>query len=159
MNRIEVLRAGAIVILLVACAAALGASYRVGDLAVRDPWSRATPPGTPMGAGYMEIVNEGDRPDRLIGARSPAAREVQLHLSIEEDGTTRMERQRDGVLVPAGASVVFAPGGYHLMLMGLHERLRDGERVPVTLEFAQAGTIEVELAVRPLAGGGGHSDH
>lgn len=125
-----------------------------GNLRVEAPWARATPPGTPVGAGYLEIVNEGDAADRLLGASTPAAARVQLHRSVERDGTTTMVHQPDGVTVPAGGRRRFSPGGYHLMLMGLTEPLEAGERVPLTLRFERAGAVDIELQVRPLDAGG-----
>lgn len=132
---------------------ALAHDYRVGDLRIEHPWSRATPPGTPMGVGYLKVVNAGDTPDRLLGASSPAAGRVQIHRTVEKDGTTTMVHQADGVAVPANGSVRFAPGSYHLMLMGLESPLEADARVPVTLRFERAGVVEIELEVRPLAGG------
>lgn len=123
------------------------------SLRIEQPWSRATAPGTPVGVGYLVIVNEGDEDDRLVGAASPVAERVTVHRSIEEDGVTRMEHQEDGIAIPAGDSVALAPGGYHLMLMQLDERLEKGDSVPLTLRFERTGTIEVELEVRGLAAG------
>ena len=124
-------------------------------LRVEDPWARATPPGASVGAGYFALVNEGAEADRLLGAESPRAGRVMIHRTIEEDGSTRMEHQDDGVLVPPGARVTFAPGGYHLMLMRLEAPLEKGETVPLTLRFRRAGRVEVELEVRGLAAGAG----
>jgi copper(I)-binding protein len=76
-----------------------------------------------------------------------------VHRSVEEDGVTRMEHQEDGVPIPAGASLAFAPGGYHLMLMQLDRRLEKGDSVPLTLRFERAGAIETELEVRGLTAG------
>jgi copper(I)-binding protein len=131
----------------------LAHDYQIGNLHIEHPWSRATAPGTAVGAGYLEIRNEGEREDRLIGAMSPVAGRVMIHRSVERDGTTTMEHQHHGVAIPAGGEVVFAPGGYHLMLMQLEERLEKGDRVPVTLEFERAGTIEVELDVKGMTEG------
>ncbi|MDZ7828912.1 MAG: copper chaperone PCu(A)C [Halofilum sp. (in: g-proteobacteria)] len=124
--------------------------YRLGDLYIDAPWSRATAPGASVGAGYLDIRNEGEREDRLTGATSPVAGRVMIHRSVERDGTTTMEHQHRGVAIPAGGEVAFAPGGYHLMLMQLEERLEKGDRVPVTLEFERAGKIEVELDVKGM---------
>lgn len=125
----------------------------LGPLRIEDPWSRETPPGAPVGVGYLSITNAGAADDRLVAADSPRAARVTLHRSIEAEGTARMERQHDGIAIPAGATVTLAPGGYHLMLMQLEQPLREEERVPVTLHFERAGTIEVELEVRDIAAG------
>ncbi len=65
----------------------------------------------------------------------------------------------DGVEVPAGETVKLAPGGYHLMLMDLKQPMTEGERVPLTLEFEHAGSIDVELAVEAARGSDGHDSH
>ena len=123
------------------------------DIRIEQPWSRVTPPGTPVGAGYMTIVNTADEPDRLIAAESPAAGRVQIHRSVKKDGTSSMVHQKDGVVVPPDGRLEFGPGGYHLMLMQLEDPLEEGERVPVTLRFERAGRVDVELMVRSLTAG------
>jgi len=143
---------GLLLALLLAAPAAAH-DYSVGDLHIDHPWSRATPPGAGVGVGYLVIRNEGERADRLVGATSPAAGRVMIHRSVERDGTTSMEHQHHGIAIPADGEVKLEPGGYHLMLMQLGERLEKGDRVPLTLEFEQAGTIEVELAVKGLTEG------
>jgi copper(I)-binding protein len=131
----------------------LSAAGTSGELRIERPWSRVTPPGTPVGAGYMTIVNSSDEPDRLVGAESPAAGRVQIHRSVKEDGQSSMVHQKDGVVVPAGGRVEFRPGDYHLMLMQLSEPLEEGARVPVTLRFERSGAVRIELVVRALTAG------
>lgn len=135
-----------------------GDALSVGDLRIERPWSRVTPPGTPVGAGYMTVVNTADEPDRLIAVESPAAGRVQIHRSVKKDGASSMVHQKDGVIVPPDGRIEFRPGDYHLMLMQLDEPLEEGERVPVTLRFERAGRIEVELVVRALTAGAPDED-
>lgn len=142
-----------LLLVLLATAPAAAHDYRVGNLHIDHPWSRATAPGASVGAGYLVIRNEGGRQDRLVAAKSPVAGRVMIHRSVEREGTASMEHQGDGIVIPAGGEVALAPGGYHLMLMQLGERLEKGDRVPLTLEFERAGTIEVELAVKGLTEG------
>lgn len=143
---------GLLLALLIAAPAAAH-DYRVGDLRIDHPWSRATTPGAGVGAGYLVIRNGGERDDRLVGATSPVAGRVMIHRSVEQDGTATMEHQHHGIVIPAGGEVALEPGGYHLMLMQLDERLEKGDRVPLTLEFERAGIVEVELAVKGLTEG------
>jgi hypothetical protein len=153
----------AAVLLLVA--APVGAhEYKLGSLSIGHPWSRATPPGAAVGAGYLTIVNEGAEPDRLVAATAAIAGRVQLHTMAEEGGVMTMRPLPDGLEIPAGATVELAPGGNHLMLMDLAGPLKEGERVPGTLRFEKAGTLDVEFAVGPMGGpeGGepaGHDAH
>ncbi|HXQ30534.1 MAG TPA: helical backbone metal receptor [Steroidobacteraceae bacterium] len=123
-----------------------GAAYgAVSALSIEHPWSRATPPGVTVAAGYLEVRNLGG-PDLLTGASSPLAERVEFHESRVEGGIARM-RPVDSLPVAAGARLVFAPGGLHLMLLGLRAPLTAGLRVPLVLSFATAGAVATELVV------------
>ena len=117
------------------------------DARDRHPWARATPPTAPAGGGYLTVTNKGTTEDRLISVKSPAAGAVQVHEMKMEGNIMRMREVEGGLAIPPGATVALAPGGLHLMMMGLREPLKQGERVPVTLVFEKAGSINVELAV------------
>jgi iron complex transport system substrate-binding protein len=132
--------------LLVLLAGGAGASPgAVSTLTIEHPWSRATPPGVTVGAGYLEIRNSGG-PDLLTGASSPLADRVEFHQSRIEGGIERM-RPVDSLPVAAGARLLFAPGQLHLMLLGLKVPLTAGLRVPLVLRFATAGSVATELVV------------
>ena len=135
--------------------------YKLGPLSIGHPWSRATPPGAEVAAGYLTIANEGAEPDRLVEATIVGVGRVQIHAMTEEGGVMTMRPLPDGLEIPAGETVALAPGGYHLMLMDLAGPLKDGEHVSGTLRFEKAGTLDVEFAVGPLGGepAAGHGDH
>jgi copper(I)-binding protein len=128
---------------LVLCLASIAGP--TGELVVKDAWARATPPGAAVAAGYLTIVG-GAEGDRLIGARSEVAAMTQVHAVAEVDGVTRM-RPAGRVEVAAGATVVLAPNGLHLMLMSLSRPLVAGERFVVTLTFERAGARDVSVVV------------
>ena len=131
--------------------AAAGAhGYKLGTLEIGHPWARATPPTAPAGGGYLTVTNKGTTADRLVAVRSPAAGSVQVHEMKMEGNVMRMREVEGGLAIPPGATVALAPGGLHLMMMGLKEPLKQGERVPVTLVFEKAGSIDVELAVTAM---------
>lgn len=132
--------------------------YRVGAIRIDHPWARATPGAAPIGAAFVTLVNEGPADDRLVGAETPVAERVEIHRHVEDGGVMRMRAVEGGLDLPAGGTAVFAPGALHLMLVGLTRPLQEGEQVPMTLTFEQAGTIEVELAVEGIAALDGH-DH
>ena len=93
------------------------------------------------------MKNTGTTPDRLMSASSPAAGAVQVHQMKMEGNIMRM-RELDGPLeIKPGETVTLAPGGLHLMMLGLKEPLKQGENVPLTLVFEKAGKVDVELAV------------
>lgn len=131
---------------LACCAFAVGA-WAADAPVVSDAWSRATPPGTTVGAAYMTIQG-GTQADRLVAAGSDRAAMVHLHAVEERDGVSKM-RAIDGVDVPAGQRVALAPKSTHVMLMGLDRPLVAGQTFVVTLRFEHAGELPVTVTVRP----------
>ena len=122
---------------------------------VQDPWSRATPPGAKIAAGYMVIKNNGNQPDRLVGASSPLAARVETHVTKREGDVMKM-REVKGYDVPAHGSFELKPNGAHLMLVDIKRPFKDGDKVPLVLRFEKAGEVKLELPVRataPAAGG------
>jgi copper(I)-binding protein len=143
-------RAFALLALLSMASPAWAHDYKLGALEIGHPWSRATPPSAPTGAGYLSVKNTGTTPDRLLSVSSPAAGAVQVH-DMKMDGSVMRMRELDGPLeIKPGETVTLAPGGMHLMMMGLKEPLTQGERVPLTLVFEKAGKIDVDLAVEAM---------
>jgi copper(I)-binding protein len=132
---------------------------KVGTIEISDLWTRATPPKAPTGAGFMTIANEGKDADRLVAAASPVADQTQIHEMTTKDGVMTMHEVEGGLEIPAGGSVTLAPGGYHIMFMGLKEGFVDGGKVPVTLTFEKAGSVETFLHVRPIGAEGGEAHH
>ena len=129
--------------------AALVAAPALAQVKVENAWARATPPGAKIGAGYMKISSA--KADRLIGAATPAAAKVEMHVT-QKQGDMMMMREVRGYDIPAGGSFELAPAGAHLMLVDLKAPLKEGTRVPLTLRFEKAGEVKVELEVRPLSG-------
>jgi len=117
------------------------------DVRVEGAWARAVADSDGTTAAYMLLRNVGDAPGRLVGLRSEAAREVQLHrTTIDESGLARMA-EIDALDIPAGGSVELAPGGYHLMLLGAGP-LADGDTVRITLDLEGSAPVEVAAEVR-----------
>ena len=98
-------------------------------------------------AVYFTIHNKGSAADELLSASSTVATAVQLHQSTLTNGISSM-KQVNSVDVPAGGSVSFDPGNYHVMLIGLKRDLNVGDHFDVTLSFKQAGDITVSVEVR-----------
>jgi copper(I)-binding protein len=125
--------------------------FKVGDLLIGHPWSRATPGGAKIGGGYMTITNNGSAPDKLIAAAAPSAADhVEIHEMAMANDVMTMRKLDSGVAVPPGKTVAFAPGGYHLMLVGLKAPLKEGDRVKATLTFEKAGPVEVTINVEGI---------
>jgi copper(I)-binding protein len=133
----------------IAASVTLAHNHEKGDIQVHHPWSRATPPGAKVAAGYMEIRNRGAQPDRLLSASTPAAQRVELHVTEREGDVAKM-RQVKSYEIPARERYVLRPGGAHMMLVDIVQPLKKGERVKMKLRFERAGEIEVELEVQDL---------
>lgn len=140
--------AALLILLLPAAAQAHG--FTIGPLTVGHPWSRATVPTAEVGGGYLVVVNEGSEDDRLLAVESAVAGRVELHEMANENGVMKMRPLAEGIALPAGATVTLAPGGLHVMFLGLAGPFVEGERFPATLVFEKAGRLEVEFKVEPM---------
>ncbi len=115
------------------------------QVSVHQPWTRATPPGSKVGAGFMLLRNAGAA-DRVVGASSPVAGRVEMHVTLREGDVMKM-RQVQAFEVPANGSFELKPGGAHLMLVDLKGALAKGERLPLTLQLEKGGELKLELSV------------
>lgn len=148
------LRAAALACLALALAPPTAAEDdRLGDLTIRQPWARASAGPAKAGAAYLAIVNRGTAVDRLVGAETPAARKAALHGHEMDQGVARM-RPVEAVEIAPGGTAALAPGGLHVMLMGLAAPLKQGDSFPLALTFERAGRIEVEVRVEAVGATG-----
>jgi len=115
-------------------------------ITVQQPWARATPGGAQTGAVYMTIVNNGAFDDQLVAASTPVAGEAQIHEMSMNNSVMQM-RPIPSLDVKPGATVALAPGGYHVMLLGLKRPLKDGDSFPMTLIFAKSGKQDIQVKV------------
>ncbi len=119
---------------------------RHGELEIEVPWARATPPAAKTGAVYLTLTNRGQAADRLLAASSPAAAHAELHAHLNEGGVMRM-KAIDAVVLPPAERLSLRPGGLHVMLMDLKAPLREGTPLRLTLSFARAGEVTLEVPV------------
>ncbi len=132
--------------------------FKLGDLAIEHPWSRETPAGAKVAAGYLIIKNGSAMPDRLVSATADIAGKVEFHEMRVTDGVMSMRQLDGGVEIPANGEARFEPGGYHLMFKDLKRRTVKGDKIAGTLTFEKAGTVAVEFAVDAM-GGDDHGNH
>ena len=121
---------------------------KAGDIVITQAWSRATPGGAKVGGGFLTIENRGATADRLIGGSAEIAGNVQVHEMAMNGGVMTMRPLDKGLVIEPGQKVKLAPGGYHLMLLDLKRPLKQGEKVPLTLEFEKAGKVSFSLDVQ-----------
>jgi periplasmic copper chaperone A len=119
---------------------------RKGDITISSRIVRASIPGSPNSAAYMVVANSGATPDALIAARCACAARADIHKTEDMHGMSTMVSAAP-VIVPPHGQVVFQPGGYHVMLTGLKEPLRDGGQQAITLVFQRAGAISVSFRI------------
>lgn len=149
----------------VACAflatvkAAFAEDFKAGDIVISQPWSRATPTGAKVGAGYLVIKNRGTIPDRLLGGSVEVATGFEMHDVVLEGGVMKMRQLMD-IELPPGSSIEAKPGGRHIMFVGLLHPLAAGEKVRGVLQFEHAGEIKVEFEIIGMGAPppGGHGD-
>lgn len=131
----------------------------VGSLTLSQPWARATPPSAPVGGGYVTIVNRGNEADVLVSIKSQIADRVEIHESTTDGGVMRM-RQVDRLPIAPGQTIVFKPGGLHMMFLKPKSPLRQGNRFAADLTFEKAGAVTVEFEILGIgAAGPAHSGH
>ena len=123
------------------------AASEEAGVSVRDAWIREAPPGVGVMAGYMELRNNTSGPQLLVGASSSGFESVMFHRTIIKDSIAGMVHAPQ-VELAANASLVFAPGGYHLMLMTPKRTLRAGDPVVINLEFRGGLVLPVAFEVR-----------
>ncbi len=122
--------------------------YRIGQIVIDHPWARPTVTARQPGAAYFVLINEGETDDRLVAATPVAfAEAAEIHTHINDDGVMRMRPLVDGLVIPAGETIAFEPGGLHVMMFGLGAPLAEGEVHRLRLTFEQAGEIEVAVNV------------
>jgi copper(I)-binding protein len=121
---------------------------KAGDLVITQAWSRATPGGAKIAGGFLTIENQGATPDRLIGGTADVAAKIEVHEMSMKDGVMTMRGLDSGLTIEPGKTVKLAPGGYHLMMFDLTGPLKQGDKVPVTLQFEKAGNVKVSLDVQ-----------
>jgi copper(I)-binding protein len=147
-SRRMTLLAAAVILAPMLPAGAATPAAEPGGIQVEHPWARASAGAAANGAVYLTLKG-GAQPDSLTGASTPVAGSADLHVSMSEQGVMTM-RPVHAVPVPPHAAMTLAPGGYHIMLMGLKEPLVANQTFPLTLTFAHAAPMTVDVQVLPL---------
>jgi periplasmic copper chaperone A len=126
--------------------------YHAGSLDIAGPWSRATPQGASVAAGYLTIKNTGSTADRLVGGASDAAAKFEVHEMSMDGGVMKMRPIQGGLEIKPGETVELKPQGLHIMFVGLKKPLKQGDHVKATLEFEKAGKVDVDFDVTGMGG-------
>ena len=141
------------ILIAIAVAVWAGASPTLAEESVRisDAWARASVLASRPVASYLTIESAVE--DRLLGVATPVAGHVMIH-AVEKDGDISRMKHIETLELPSGERFTLAPGGMHLMLMGLQDKLSEGTTFPMTLSFENAGEIKIEVSVLGIAAEG-----
>ncbi len=123
------------------------ASSADSAIVIRDAWIREAPPHATVLAGYMILENQSDKSQSLISVSATAFGRVMIHRTEQKDGMAHMVHQKQ-VTIPAKGKIIFAPGGYHMMLMEPKRSLQAGDQATVDLNFADQSKLSVIFEVR-----------
>lgn len=134
-------------------AASPTAAGQVAKLQIIDPRARDTT--NDVTAAYFTVKNTGDAADRLISVTADVSTKVEVHETVSEGGTVKMQPVKAPLEIPAGGELVLKPGGYHVMIMNLASPLAVGQQVKLTLTFEKSGKIEVVAPVKKIEAMGG----
>ncbi len=148
-------------LLAAAFAVASTLSATAAGLMAMEPFAFETAASAKAGGAYISVMSHGDA-DRLVSATSPVAKRVEIHTHIKDGDVMRMRKVEAPLPVTADQPIKMAPGGIHVMLMGLNSPLSSGTSIPVTLVFETAGEMTVDVPVikrSTKVGHGGHSGH
>ena len=127
---------------------------KAGDLVISQAWSRATPNGAKIGAGYLTIENKGATADKLVGVSGDVSPRIEVHEMSMNNGVMKMRPVDGGLTIDPGKTVKLGPGGFHLMIMDLKNPLKQGDKLPLTLQFEKAGKVAVTLDVQGVGAQG-----
>lgn len=129
--------------------AARAETFKAGDLEIVNPWARVPLKGTDVTDGFLKIINHGTTPDRLTAVSVGFAPVSQIHEMKMDGNVMQMQEMKDGLEIPAGATVELKPGANHIMFMQVKQQLAPNQPVKGELTFEKAGKVEIEFMVEP----------
>jgi periplasmic copper chaperone A len=135
--------------------ASIAQELKAGSISIVHPWARATPGAVKNSAAFMVFDNKGAA-DKLLSVSGDVARDIQIHSMITEAGVMKM-REIKALDIPANGKAELKPGGFHIMLIGLKDGLKEGQKFPLKLKFEKAGEVTVTVvAEKPSGDHAGH---
>lgn len=145
--RLRHMASGLVALVAAATFSSLAVAADAGGIAIVDAWARPSAIVGGNGAGYFTVENQGEEADTLLKVEADVSKSVELH-TMTMDGMVMRMRKITSAVVPPHGKLVFAPGGNHVMFIGLKAPLKEGDSLPVTLVFEHAGAIETAMSVR-----------
>ena len=124
------------------------------NISIVNAWISEAPPTVTVLAGYAMITNHGEHSITLDNISSPEFATIEIHRSIIADGMARMEKQNE-LIIPAGKTIEFKPGDYHMMLFEPKTPQISGQETTLSFSFSNGETISVIATVERRD----HMDH
>lgn len=144
---------------IILAALALPAALFAEDFQFTDPHVRLVPEGTKNTGAFVVIKNTTAQARKLVKAEAKVSRVVELHTHVNEGGVMKM-RPVPSFDLPANGELTLKPGSFHIMLIDLTSKLKEGDRIPITLTFDNGAKQAVTFVVRPVVPPSGHNhDH
>ncbi|WP_455480213.1 copper chaperone PCu(A)C [Bartonella sp. B23] len=140
----------ALIFVFIILPSALAQQYRLGDIEIIRPWTRATQKSVKVGSGYLYIINHGNTPDRLVSISTNGVQTTEIHSMTVVNDIMKMEKAHNGIEIPGNGEVTLKPGGDHIMFTGLSQPFKTGDKISATLTFEKAGTIDIEFSVNAM---------
>ncbi len=138
-----------IVPLLVACSSGVQGP----SLTIEDVWARQSPAAEGTSAAYMTLKNSGNEADTLVKVTTKVSDAAEIHEMSMENQVMKMRPVSGQRLeIPARGAVELKPGGLHIMLIGLKQQLKPGDKIDITLTFEKTGEMTVQAEVRAIEG-------
>ena len=125
------------------------AEFKIGNLTIETPWSRATPGKARSGVVYLTIFNQSNASDKLVSISTPVANRAEIHRSQMKDGMMTMQPFGSLTLRP-GSSILLRPGGLHVMLIGRKAPLKLGGSFDMTLRFEKSGSLTIKVDIEKI---------
>ncbi len=140
----------------------LNSSVWAASVNVEGAYVRHMPPTQSVTGAFMTFRNTTDADREIVSAESDVAERVELHTHLHDNGVMKM-RQVEKIEVPARGETVLAPGGFHVMLIGLKQPLELGQMVDIKFNFDDGSSEQIQAEVKSVMGGmkmsGGNMDH
>lgn len=115
---------------------------------ITNAYVRAPIASSTTATAYFHLSNTGSTAITLTAANSDSARSIELHEHQHENGTMKM-RRINSVDVPPESTVVFEPGGKHLMLFGFDAE-DSKTQDQLSFEFSNGETVLVNVDIRSI---------
>ena len=126
----------------------LSDTFKLNKIILKDPWIKISYTGQKNISGYLKIINTSNIDDHLVSVETNFSNKNEIHKMIIKNDVMKMEKIKSGLVVKKNSFVLFKPGSYHLMLMGIYKKIENIKQLNIILNFKNNGTIEVPFIIK-----------